>query len=1575
MNGNHLLRSTLLVLVCLLTVLIFSRASVMAQDRTTEGSLFTVNQGKVARPCPLKHTEVKTEITGFLARVTVTQQFENPFPDKIEAVYIFPLPAGAAVDDMTIVVGNRTVRGTIMRREDARATYDAARSKGQVAALLDQERPNVFTQAVANILPGERIDVMISYVETLKYEAGSYEWSFPMVVAERYVPGERDTADKPTVLPDTDESNAASAAKDEPVPDANRITPAVMPKGMRAGHDISIDVTIDAGVPLIGFHSETHKIEALQPGVGRATVRLQDQAVIPNKDFVLKYDVGGTKIEDALLTYRKSTDGFFAFILQPPDRITVEDVTPKEMVFVLDTSGSMEGFPIEKAKETMMLALEGLYPRDTFNVITFAGETRVLFPEPVPATKENLDKAKRLLAKVSSAGGTEMMQAIRAALEPSDAQDHVRITCFMTDGLVGNDMEIIAEVQKHKNARVFAMGFSAAPNRFLLDKITEYGRGEVEYVTDTGDSKNVARRFHERIRNPLLTDVSIDWGGLPVADVFPQSIPDLFSAKPVVVFGRYAGSGKGVIRLKGMMSGREVIREIPVELPDQEPAHNVLATLWARQKIENLMGQDMSGAQTGNIREELKSTITKLGLSYRLMTQYTSFVAVDDQRPADGIEPRREDVPVESPANGGINATVTVTASSELVESSVSNSTINTSTLVNVPIQGRNLQGLMMLAPGTTVPSGGAGVSVNGQRPRTNSFVIDGVDSNSGITPGGLSPGASVAGGAPALTATGGSSSVVALDAAQEIKIQNSNFSAQYGRNTGGQVSVTTKAGTNNFHGSAFYYFGNQELDANDWFANSRALNRPRHSLANFGGTLGGPIQKDRWFFFSSYEGLRLRQPAVALTDVPSLTTRRNAPANVQALLNLFPLPAEGDRGDGFTEFGSAFSNRGRHDAVSFRIDGNITQSLAVKGFFNLTNSRATERGIGGFSLNTLSRSTNRTEAINGKVTYVISPIAVADFKVSYSHFKSGNSYLLDDFGGAVLPPDSGFSQPDLFSGNSSLSVDLNARNARLMSGAPVASIQRHLNATGSLAVIKGNHALAFGADYRRMFPLIGVRQREQSALFDGVAQAFTGQAARVSLFNHAGDQEPLFDSFAAYAEDEWRITSNLQLTFGLRWELAKAPESTGEGPLAVTEASSLQRLSFAPAGSRLWRNTFGNFAPRISISFQPGNNEAWIIRGGLGIRYDTTNREVGDVYVDSYPLLTGQSRFNVPLSFSTPSLPSSPSSGMPLSIFDPNLKLPYLIEWNASVQRLLGSRQAISAAYVANAGRRLLVTRTLLDQNSDFPFLRTTDNSGSSNYHALQVQFERRFSDSLGAIVSYTWARSLDNSSDDRAARALFRSSDNLERGPSDFDVRHVLTGAFSYQIPNPFGKGVREILFRDWELDSVFTAHSAGPVNVVYGIPTSFGFLFLRPDLIAGTPLYLADTSAAGGRRINPQAFEVPTDLRQGSLGRNRLRGFALWQVNAALRRQFKFTDEVKLILSAEAINVFNHPNFASVGGDEATLGTRFNSSLTVNPSFGQTFTNAARSSMGQIGSSFGGSYYPGAPRVLRLSARFEF
>src|SRR5262245_47743479 len=610
-----------------------------AQGGVTQGALQVMDRdGQPRADCPLKHTDVKAEVSGSLARVTVTQEFHNPFNEKIEAVYVFPLPQSAAVDDMTMIVGDRTVKGKIKRREEAQAIYEAAREAGQTASLLDQERPNIFTQSVANIAPGAGVKITISYVEFLKYEGGTYAFVFPMVVGPRDIPGQPTGKQGGGWAPDTNK-----------VPDASRITPQVAPKGARAGHDISIEVKLDAGVPIDGLQSTLHEVDVANVDNHRALVRLKDQATIPNKDFILKFDVAGKKISDAIMTHRSAQGGFFTMILQPPERVTAADVTPKELVFVLDTSGSMSGFPIEKAKETMKLALDNLYPEDTFNLITFSGDTHILFPQPVRATRENLQRAQSFLASRQGSGGTEMMTAIRAALAPSDEQNHVRIVCFMTDGYVGNDMEIISEIQKHPNARVFAFGIGSSPNRFLLDKMAEHGRGEVEYVTLEDEGSAAARRFHERVRNPLLTDIEIDWAGLPVADVYPKRLPDLFSAKPLILTGRYTKSARGVIRLRGNLAGQNFVKEIPAELPESQTEHDSLATLWARTRIDDLMSHDYAGIQNGNPQPDVREAITQLGLEYKLMTQFTSFVAVEEMTITEGGQPRRIDVPVEMP--------------------------------------------------------------------------------------------------------------------------------------------------------------------------------------------------------------------------------------------------------------------------------------------------------------------------------------------------------------------------------------------------------------------------------------------------------------------------------------------------------------------------------------------------------------------------------------------------------------------------------------------------------------------------------------------------------------------------------------------------------------------------------------------------------------------------------------------------------------------------------------------------------------------------------------------------------------
>ena len=648
---RHCLRA-LSVVVCLfvitLTATVFwpSHSAVYAGSEPTAGSLAIVGKnGSIAGSCPLSHTEVRAGIAGFLARVNVTQIFENTASDKIEAVYSFPLPENAAVDDMTIQVGTRTVRGVIRKREDARAIYEQAKQTGHVAALLDQERPNIFTQAVANILPGEQITVTISYLQTLEYEDGSYKFVFPMVVAPRYIPGEPVGKQAGGWAPDTNQ-----------VQDASKITPQVAPPGTRAGHDVSIELALDAGVPLLELSSTSHKIEVDRAGASSALVKLKNLSEIPNKDFVLKYDVAGEQIADAVLSQGESRavvrtkgGGYFTLILQPPAHLPESDITPKELVFVLDTSGSMMGFPIEKAKELINHALNGLYPGDTFNLITFSGDTRVLFPQPVYPTAENIHKAREVLNAQHGYGGTEMMSAIRAALVPSDSQDHLRIVCFLTDGEVGNDLGIIGEIQKHPNARVFAYGIGNSVNRFLITSMARAGRGDSEVVTLGDKADEAAHRLYQRLRAPVLTDVSIDWRGLPVDDVFPEKIPDLFTGKPLVVSGRYSAAADGAIVIHGKRAGEDFTREIPVHLNNTSSKDTTLSNFWARRKIDDLMSQDWAGLQAGTVKPAVQQEITQLGLSYRLMTQFTSFVAVEERVVTTNGKPERVEVPVEMP--------------------------------------------------------------------------------------------------------------------------------------------------------------------------------------------------------------------------------------------------------------------------------------------------------------------------------------------------------------------------------------------------------------------------------------------------------------------------------------------------------------------------------------------------------------------------------------------------------------------------------------------------------------------------------------------------------------------------------------------------------------------------------------------------------------------------------------------------------------------------------------------------------------------------------------------------------------
>ena len=1509
MRRRSILKWIVLTALSLTVVFIFSTlvhdktaaAANQQNQSATQGSLQAFDkEGKPAGECPLKHTDVKAQVSGFLSRVTVTQEFENNFPNKIEAVYVFPLPPSAAVDDLTMVIGERIIKGKIMRREEAQAAYNAAKQMGNVASLLNQEQANVFTQQVANIMPGQSVRITISYVETLEYEDGSYEWTFPMVVAPRYVP-----AGDP-------QPGTPAGANQQTVPAT--ISPANAPDGMRAGHDISLEIELDAGVPIVAVNSQSHETEVQQIDEKRAVVRLKDRATIPNKDFLLTYRVAGDTINDAVLAHRSERGGFFTLILQPPQRVAAENVMPKELVFVLDTSGSMSGFPIEKAKETMDLALSTLNPHDTFNLITFAGDTAILFPEPVPATRQNLQKAKQFLASQQGNGGTEMMKGIKAALDPSDSQQHVRIACFLTDGQVSNDAEIIAEVQKHSNARVFAMGFGPAPNRYLLDRISQYGRGEVNYVADVGNTSAVARLFTDRVRSPLLTDISIEWSDLPVTDIYPKRIPDLFSARPLVISGRYSKGGKGSIWLKGKMAGQDFVREIPVELPETETDHDVLANLWARRRVEDLVGDEIANAQNKPVQDQVREEITQLGLEFKLMTRYTSFVAIDDSVFTGPEDPVRVNVPIQTQSASTLNlvaslSTLNMSASATVqVTSAPQTGLVSTSTVQNLPLQGRSVEGLLTLTPGVVPSSTYTSIySVNGQRASSNGFMLDGVNANFGIAPGGESPGTSASGYMPALTASGGANSLVTLEATQEVKVQTSVAAAENGRVAGGQIELVSRSGTNAYHGSLFHFFGNDALDANDWFANSRSLKQPEKRLNFFGGTFGGPIRKDHTFFFGSYEGMRLRQPMVGITDVPSVASRAGAIAALQPFLNVFPVPSGASRPDGFAEFAASFANPARHDVGSINIDHSLNANTMLHGRYNFADSDATLRGSNGLSLNTLNRIQNRSQMITGSLNQTLTANTVLDVRANYSRARVNGEYFLDGFGGAVI-----LSAPFP---SSSFTFDLNSRNAAWMFGNEQSNLQRQFNLNGSVVHLRGNHTLKFGGDYRRLSPSIDLRPAELNALFDGVDQVSTGVATRVNLLRFGDSQNPVFNSVSLFARDEWRITSRLMLTYGARWELAPPPSTDGQA-LAVDQVSDPTTLKLAEPGSSLWKTRFLNFAPRVGVAYEITND--LILRGGAGILYDLGQDRSGDIFANSLPFVSGGSVFDSPF----PLVASPNTNNLPLMAFDPRLKLPYVINWNVSMQKNLGSRQTVSATYLGLAGKRLLHTETLLDQNPNFNFLRVTTNRGESSYRALQLKFERPLTNYFGALVSYTLSQSLDNVTEDSARRVVMAGFD-LQ--PSYFDVRHQLTGFATYELPSLVSEGIGNKLFRNWALDSIFNGRSARPLQFVSMTPTSFGVAYLQQDVSQ--------------------------------------RGFPLYQVDMALRRKFNFSEAVGLQIQADAFNVFNHPNFEDPVGNELVVGTPF---------VGQSTAMSGRS---LAGGGFPSFYSFGGPRTMRFSVKLTF
>ncbi len=598
------------------------------------GCLQTIVDGRTV-DFPLKHTKVDAKVSGPVARVEVTQTFQNPYRETIEATYVFPLPHEAAVSDFRMRIGDRTVLGVIEKRGEARRIYEQALASGRVASLLEQERPNVFTQSVANILPGREIDVTITYVETLPYANGRWELVFPTVVGPRFHPP-----------PGAGPGDLVPASADRPgIPARDRVDPPFLPPGTRSGHDLSIDVEWDAGIPIDAIESPTHRIDVTRRGGHSAAVALHPLDSVPDKDFVLQCRAKGDGPATGVLAYHDGRDGYLTVLLHPKLDLGRGDVTPKEMIFVLDSSGSMRGEPIAAAKAVVRHALTRVNPGDTFQMINFESTTSSLGPEPVPATPENVKRGLAYLERLEGEGGTMMIEGIRAALDFPRDPSRLRVVMFLTDGYIGNESEILAAVRERVgDARLYAFGVGSSVNRYLLDGLAEEGRGEVHYVLPGTSAMDAAAAFAERIRDPYLTDVELVWRGAAVEDESPARPPDLFGGKPLAIHARYAGGGDASLEVRGRIGGRAWSQRVPLDLPKRRAGNEAIGALWARARIADLEREAHVGTTP-----EIQDEITQLGLGHRLVTRFTSFVAVEERTVVSDGRPTRVRVPFEMP--------------------------------------------------------------------------------------------------------------------------------------------------------------------------------------------------------------------------------------------------------------------------------------------------------------------------------------------------------------------------------------------------------------------------------------------------------------------------------------------------------------------------------------------------------------------------------------------------------------------------------------------------------------------------------------------------------------------------------------------------------------------------------------------------------------------------------------------------------------------------------------------------------------------------------------------------------------
>jgi hypothetical protein len=912
---------------------------------------------------------------------------------------------------------------------------------------------------------------------------------------------------------------------------------------------------------------------------------------------------------------------------------------------------------------------------------------------------------------------------------------------------------------------------------------------------------------------------------------------------------------------------------------------------------------------------------------------------------------------------GAVSEIVTIQGGAPLIntESAAVSTVIDRQFVENLPLNGRSFNTLLQLTPGVVIAPTNAvssgQFSIAGQRTDANNFSVDGVSGNFGVTPG-LLPGQSGTGTSQVFSALGGTSSLVSVEALQEFRVVTSSFAPEFGRSPGGQVVLTTRSGTNDLHGGAYEYFRNDIFDANDWFADAAGQPRAAERHNDFGAFVGGPIWKDKTFFFLSYEGARLRLPQTSVFDVPSASTRASAPTSLAPLLNAFPMPNGPVSADGFTaRFTGTYSNSATLDAGSIRIDHKFGDRISLFGRYNDAPSESINRVFG---LTTLQTTIANTKTMTVGTSMMFSNSLANSLRFNYSTQDASATDTLDSFAGAV-PLNPSYFLGTFPAGQSQ--VEFQTGDTNFLAVGPLAAGRtRQFNVADDLDKTFGSHAMKFGADYRALF----LKTVPASTVFFSAdtVQSFVATGQGSLSVTSQKNSNLLTQTLSLYAQDSWKATPRLTLIYGVRWEWSPAPTGRGTTTLASWEGvSNPATIALAPSGTPLWKTTYGNFAPRLGVAYSLNQKHDFVLRANWGIFYDLGLGQVATLatgFPNGATLTTATA--SVPIADLTPFQPTiSPQPPFPGAYgFSPDMKLPRSYQWNVALEKSLSGTQALTVTYVGQAGRDLLRDTGYFLPNPNFSsFFYLTTNGAFSNYQALQVQYRKALKSGLQVLANYSFSHSLDNSSSDvvSGANAISAVGDYAS---SDFDVRHSFSAALHYEIPSLAKSRMASALVNDWSVDAVGVARSGFPFNAIgFAASPVLGFTFIRPDLVPGQPKWISNPSAGGGQSLNPAAFSPAPAGQQGTEGRNDIPGFGLTQLDFSLAKKFSLSERLHLQFRADAFNILNHPNFTNPQG------------LVFFGASQQQSTKMLNQGLGGLNPLF----QEGGPRSLQLSLRLTF